>query len=106
MALTLDEFSDCWQRWHADVGRFQMLGRRKRLSDRRDAHALVLLSRLVPDVDRDEPTMIQGVGIHGELWISTECAELRRVITPAQCRELIWCGVRYDADLDQLYLLL
>ena len=67
---------------------------KKPLHARRDVHAFLLLEMLTPSTGRP---LIAGAR-HDEIWLSTDCDKLAGVITLAQVRDLVRCGIRFDED--------
>ncbi len=67
-------------------------------SKRADLHAFLLLDELVPGEKRD----IVACAQHDEIWLGVDTDKLAGVITEEQVRELIRCGVRFDASTDSL----
>lgn len=68
-----------------------------KLSQRPDLHAFLLLDKLVPGVH----DMVSAAE-HDEFYLEVSPAELLKVATKEQLRDLHRCGVRYDDSYDSL----
>lgn len=68
-----------------------------KLSQRPDLHAFLLLDSIMPG-NRDMVCASE----HDEFFLDIDCSEFSRRATAEQIRELVRCGVRYDASLDSL----
>lgn len=69
----------------------------RKLSNRPDLHAFLLLDSLFPG-DRD----IVSAAEHDEIYLDIDAEELAKKATPEQIQELVRCGVRYDSDTGSL----
>lgn len=69
----------------------------KKLSQRPDIHAFMLLDRLQPG----SFNMISAAE-HDEFTLSIDCDELGKVVTLDQVRDLYRCGVRYSEEYNLL----
>lgn len=70
-----------------------------RFSMRPDIHAFMLLDDLTPGTG----DMVSAAG-HDEIWLTTDCEELAKVITQEQVCELRRCGVMFDSSTDSLHM--
>lgn len=68
-----------------------------KLSKRPDLHAFILLDSLVPGQND-----LISCAEHDEFFLSIDPDTLDEAATDEQLRELVRCGVRYDAHLDCL----
>lgn len=69
----------------------------KKLSQRADLHAFMLLDMLVP-----EKHDIISASEHDEFYLDVDLEKLSNVATESDIITLIRCGVRYDSEFDCL----
>lgn len=70
----------------------------KKLSERPDIHALILLDSLQPKTGCD----LISAAEHDIFYLDIDADALNEVITDDQIRELARCGVHYNSDGDCL----
>lgn len=69
----------------------------KKLSNRRDLHAFILLDSILPNSE----SIISGAN-HDELWLDIDLEELAKKATKEQIIDLHRCGIRYFSEYDCL----
>lgn len=79
-----------------------------KFSNRPDLHAFVMLDKLLPvEGGVISKSVWKGDNIvesaeHDEIWLSISPDRLAEVVSEFQVRDLIRCGVRYDASVGLL----
>lgn len=76
---------------------FGRIPEERRLSNRADLHAFLLLDQLVPGTG----DMVSAAE-HDEFFLDVSPDELAKVATEEQITDLIRCGVRYHMEFDCL----
>ena len=71
----------------------------RKLSNRPDLHAFLLLDKLVPG----NSDIVSGAG-HDEIYLDTSPDSLLAVATEDELIELHRCGVLYGGEYDSLYM--
>jgi len=95
--MNLKELEQIFEKYNGEYIKFEHV--ENKLSNRPDLHALLLLDKLVPG-KRD----MVAAAEHDEIYLDVELSELAEVVTEAQIRDLIRCGVRHDSYNDSLSL--
>jgi hypothetical protein len=79
--------------------KFKEIPQERRLSERADLHAFLLLEKLAPQTGR----IIAGAA-HDEIFLGVDCEKLNAAASDDDIRDLIRCGVRMDDTNDGLMM--
>lgn len=84
--------AEMFEKHHDEFLKFERIQPERRMSDRRDLHAFLVLARLVPGTN----DIVSGAE-HDEIYLDINTADLKG-ITEEQVIDLVRCGVRCDSD--------
>jgi hypothetical protein len=90
-------FNEAWEKYESLDGRFDLVT--NRLSSRSDMHAFMLLDRLVPGTF----CLLQWANVD-QVWFEVAVGRVEEAATEEELRDLICCGVFYDARMNALSL--
>lgn len=79
--------------------KFDRIPAERRLSNRPDLHAFLLLDRLMPGTS----DMVSAAE-HDEIWLDVDTEELDAKVSDEELMDLIRCGVRYHDEYESLCL--
>lgn len=68
------------------------------LNNRPDLCAFLMLDKLIPGGTGD----IIASAEHDEFYLNFDCDAFNSAVTDEQLRDLVRCGIRYDAEYDSL----
>ncbi len=80
-----------------EYAQHQNISPERRLHDRPDLNAFLLLDKLVPGTH-----VMVDAAEHDEIYLNTDPEELAEVATEEDLIDLIRCGVRYDPEIPSL----
>jgi hypothetical protein len=95
--MTTKQLSKFFDAHEDDFLKFEEIPAERRLSQRPDLNAFMLLDKIVPGDDD-----MVSCAEHDEIWLKVEPADLGHCATKEQLLDLIRCGLRYDSDTDSL----
>jgi hypothetical protein len=95
--MTVEELAEVFERHEEEFLKFNRIEQPR--SRRPDLHAFLLLDALVPGA-----TDMVSAAEHDEIWLDVDTEALAAVVTEEQVRDLVRCGVRWDAEFDCLAL--
>src|ERR1035438_5389586 len=104
--MTTNELAELFEKYEDEFIVFQNIPADRRLSNRRDLNAFLLLDKLVPSTRSDAhfDNMISAAE-HDEIFLDASPKELASVATEDQIVDLIRSGLRYDHSTDSLAML-
>lgn len=86
-----------FDRYDDEFLKFDRIPAERRLSERPDLCAFLLLDRLVPG----KSDMVSSAE-HDEIWLDVDPKALVAVASEDDIVTLVRCGVRYDSDVESL----
>lgn len=101
--MTLEDLPEFFEEHGDEFLRFERVDPFKKLSNRPDLHAFLVLDRLMENVlgSNGGEDIISSTS-HDEIWISVDVEKLLTVISDEELIDLHRCGVRYDEQYDSL----
>jgi diadenosine tetraphosphatase ApaH/serine/threonine PP2A family protein phosphatase len=93
-----DEARELFDKHDDEFLKFERVPQDRKLSNRPDLCAFLLLDRLVPGGTSD---IVAGAA-HDEIWLDTDVDKLIAVASEDDIVTLVRCGVRYDEDIESL----
>jgi len=91
------DIADAFEKHEDEFLKFDRVPSDRKLSDRPDLCAFLLLHQLAPGT-RD----LIGAAEHDEIWLDIDLERLGAVATEDDIVTLARCGVRYDGDVESL----
>lgn len=95
--MTLEELEALFEKHNEEYIEFERIPAERRLSNRPDLNAFLLLDRLFPDTDD-----IISAAEHDEYSVSIAPSALCEKVSEECLIDLIRCGLRYDSSTDSL----